>query len=236
MAALQNALPTYRPFAKMDMFLIMDHNAWTWDCGPNTYGTFQYNGVNEPWCAAGKMINDLKYLYNTYYKPNSQISSTYTAPGGLPIIAFFQSEANDFSQCGTTQVPYCVYNSVSGAEQKCYTPATCFQNVYEQVRSAADSSSLFGTNNYYFIFVGSGGCPVMGGNSGHPYSDGCYAWPNPWVAGSAGSITKQTQQYNYCTGTWVNGSCSTATGGTEVALDNFYYNSIHTICKAMEVC
>ena len=230
MTSLQTTLPVYRPGAQMDMFLIMDHNAWTWDCAKGTYGTFQYNGVNEPWCAAGKMINDLEYLYNTYYKPNSQISSTYTAPGGLPIIAFFQSEANDFSQCGTS-LPSCVYNSVSGQEQKCNSSTVCFQAVYAQVRSEADS--LFGTNNYYFIFVGSSGCPIMGGG-GHPYSDGCYAWPNPWVAGSSGSITNQTQQYNYCTGTWVNGSCSTATGGTEVALDNFYYNSVHTICKANE--
>ena len=165
MAALQSdgALPTYRPGAKMDMFLLMDHNAWTWDCGPGTYNGYSYNGVNEPWCAAGKMINDLEYLYQTYYYPNNKVSPTYTlggpAPNNFPIIGFFQSEADDFPQC-TTSTP-CVYNSVGGVEQTCTSAAACFQQVYAQVRLAADS--LFGTTNgsgnYYFIFAKNGAAP-----------------------------------------------------------------------------
>jgi len=241
MAALQNALPTYRPGAKMDMFLLMDHNAWTWDCKKDTYGTFQYSGKNEPWCAAGKMINDLEYLYNTYYKPNGQLSSSYTtvgsAPSNFPIIGFFQSEANDFPQC-TISTP-CVYNSVGGVEQTCNSASACFQQVYAQVRTAADS--LFGTTNgsgnYYFIFNNDSGCPIMnnGNNTGHPYSDGCYAWPGPYTPTNAqlSLVTKATQGYSYCPGGWgTTGNCNGATGGLEVAADNFYWNSVHHICGA----
>ena len=219
----------------MDMFLIMDHNAWTWDCGPNTYNGYVYNGVNEPWCAAGKMINDLEYLYHTYYYPNNKVSPTYTlggpAPNNFPIIGFFQSEANDFTQCTVTS--QCVYNSISGMEQKCPTATvSCFQQVYAQVREEADS--LFGTNNYYFIFNGYGGCPNNGGNGGHPDSDGCYAWPGPFVPTDhkTDQVTNNSQTYGYCPGGWgKQGNCNGATGGLEVAMDNFYWNSVNIICE-----
>ena len=66
-----------------------------------------------------------------------------------------------------------------------------------------------------------------GTNTGHPDSDGCYAWPKVWVAGSASEITQATQAYSYCAPNGCSGN-----GGPQFNLDTFYDTSVDSICAA----
>jgi hypothetical protein len=221
--AIQNELPTYRSATDMKLFLINIDGAWTWICGPTGGTGWSYEGQDEPWCAANKMIKDLEYLGQTYH--NSTTKTAYATYNSLPIIGFFQNEgctsgegcSGDLAQCATMN---CVYDEHG---DQCSEAAgsdlpDCYMEMYQQVR--AEATTLFGTNGFYMIFAYKSGCPIYssGGNTGHPDSDGCYAWPQPTPVYSAGAISYDSQEYSV--------------GGLQTGLDGFYYDTVHSICAA----
>ncbi len=99
LTAMQN-LGTYRSGASLTFYLMLDQGAW--------HGARCEDAeLNEPWCAANSMIADLHYAltglnesgqgYNNNVPYFTQ--SNYMNVGGLPVIAFFQDEVDDFFQC-----------------------------------------------------------------------------------------------------------------------------------------
>jgi hypothetical protein len=223
--AINQVLPTYRPSANMKFFMIMDDSAWKFLCAKNQ--NLGYDGLKEPWCAANKMIKDLEYIASTY-----KTSPSYATYGNnLPIIAFFQNEGSggvggDMDQCQNSQ---CIYDdnqdTCGGPPPNGNGEAGCYAAIYQQVYNEANT--LFGgMNNFYFIFAHASGCPAMSyngqswQNSGHLYSDGCYAWVQPFAAHQASNITYDTQTYNH------SGS------GPQYGLDYFYGQSVDPICAA----
>ncbi len=186
--SIQVTLPKKRTGANMGFFLILDQGAWHNKACAGA-------GSNEPWCAANKMINDLIYAKATYFNQSNYFKDTST---NLPVVAFFQDESDDLSQCNSTS---CRYND---AGNTCTSQSSCFNDVYSQVRSWMDTN--FGTNAYYMVFAYKTGCPAL-----HAYSDGCYLWVQPYVSttGAAG-ISTQSQEYTYF---------------TQGAADDFYANT-----------
>lgn len=211
--AVREVLPTYRPSADMKFFMIMDDSAWKFICGPSSGSGYNYLGQNEPWCAANKMISDLEYLASTYTG-----SPNYATYQNFPVIAFFQNEGSNGSG---GDMDYCQNNTClyDDNQDTCIGEAQCYADVYQQVYKEANK--LFPVKGFYFLFAHASGCPVMsnGQNSGHPYSDGCYAWVQPYAAGHATDITYDTQEYGQ-------------SGGPQSGLDYFYGQSVNPICAA----
>jgi hypothetical protein len=208
--AMQNFLPSQRPGANMQFFLMLDHNTWTTLCAGGTAN----KGAWEPQCAVDKTIVDLEQALQSggYLKQNN-----YFKAGGLPVIAILQNEGSsppnnyagsDFSQCGTT-VSICYYDD---NQDQCTSAGTCYSGVYQQLRVWLDNNSGLGKNQYYLIFARESGCP--GGADPHPYSDGCYYWATPHGNSSdPGLVTISNQEY-------------TDESPQQVA-DDFYTNSAH---------
>jgi len=198
-SAMQSFLPTQRPGANMQFFLMLDHNSWTSPtvCGANDLNGDTNYGAYEPQCALDKTIVDLKQAIQSggfLAQPN------YFKVGGLPVIAIFQNEGSDpptsyagsdFSQCGTTDAPTCYYDD---NEDQCDSAGACYDGMYQQLRAWLDNSSGLGKNQYYLIFARQSGCP--GGSNSHPSSDGCYYWVTPHGNDyDPGLVTITNQEY-----------------------------------------
>ena len=204
--SIQNTLPTQRPGANMTFFLILDQSAWnngTPVCGkPMSNGQHGPGQQYEPWCAASKMVADLTYAYAPYLLNANYFKTPSTQ---LPVIAFFQDESDDFSQC-TTATP-CYWDSNL---DQCNSQSTCFSDVHKTITTWL--TNTYGLNKYYRIFAYASGCPLKTG--GHPYSDGCYGWLQPNVYGTpAAVIANQNAQ-----GWLINGTTEPA----KSKIDAFY--------------
>lgn len=194
--SIRYTLPAQRPGADMTLFLILDQGTWNGIACPKAGQTGQYY---EPWCAANKMIADLNYALNDvneagvkpFYPSVAYFSSpNYFTVGGLPVIGFFQDEADDLIQCSTANP--CIYDN---ANHTCTSQSLCFSEIYQAVTNWLNSqASPLGNNHYYRIFAYDSGCPKTTG--GHPYSDGCYAWVKPYLFGNSGNVNTSDQLWS----------------------------------------
>jgi hypothetical protein len=183
--SIQSALPTWRPKADMQFFLILDHGAWTVDTACGQAGT------KQPWCAASKMIVDLRYARTIYTNQESYLRHPLGDPKAVPVVAFFQDETNDLSQCNHRTCYWGPHRT-----DTCSTQSDCFMQIYSLVTQELDAQ--FGKNNYYRIFAYQQGCPDKKNNpgSGHPYSDGCYAWIKVHTYSDPSKIDIPSQLYS----------------------------------------
>jgi hypothetical protein len=208
--AMQNTLPQQRGSnAALGFYLQFDQGAWHKSTCPDDY--------YEPWCAMNKTIADIDYAYTGKNEGGTQsnsnpylLQSQYAQSNSKPIIAFWEDESDDFSQC--TASNHC-YFAVNGGNP-CTSQSACFQVMYDGIR--AHLNSLLGNNNFYMVFNYKKGCQNNQG-TGHVDSDGCYEWVQPYKQGS-GNITDANQRYDY-------------SGGAKTALDGFYYTTANDVPK-----